>query len=51
MSRAYPTPEEYLAELQSELEGLRAGKQTLYTERRIKTLEQRIATMYRGEAS
>lgn len=50
MSKANPTPAEYKAELEDELRGLKDGLQSLYTKRRIRTLENRLSHMYVPEA-
>lgn len=51
MSAANPTPAEYKAELKKEVADLKRGRQSLYTQRRIQTLEQRLAQMYVPEES
>lgn len=46
MSAANPTPAQYSWLIKNELRQLKMGRQSEYTERRIKTLEQRLEHMF-----
>lgn len=48
-SKAHPTPQEYRLELEAELKGLEDGRQSQYTERRIRTLKDRLTHLYNPE--